>query len=579
MKRDSNKFKNMVIFSALCSLILTGCMINKQESYEKVPVDDLMMIKEDKTLYEEPMEKSVLYLTVGWNSEGKSSDYYSWKDINSHDLDWYDETDEPIHYCEARVQFGNEDGPVSTSYGYGNVSPNAVVKLKGHKASTRPQKSYLVKINSGSGNISGIKSFALNKCFGDPFRFLNKLSYDLMSDTDELLSVRSEFVHLYVKDKSLGDDALFEDYGLYTMTETVNKRYLSNRSFDKSGELYEVEDFDFTRHKDIIMQPTEAGFDKDSFEELLEVEGSNDYTKLINMLDALNSSNSDIKDIVNTYFDEDNLYTWMAFNILMDNKDTDTEKFYLYSPTGVDKFFIIPGDMDGSLRSDHEIMQDPKYSPGWEKGIFLYNDSLLFSRIMKNDHCVSELSERIKYLHESVLSAENVGAKSKELSAIVKERLYMPPDVMFARVTSAGYDELLSKIPEQMDNNYYAYYDSLLTPWPFHIKEPTVKDGHVILSWDESYILEGNITYDVELSRSWDFASLTKADSDLTATSIDVGALNTGQYFVRVRAKADNDTEQIQEAYEYYNTEKGSTVHGVMCFYVNDDGTVTESVF
>ncbi len=269
----------------------------------------------------------------------------------------------------------------------------------------------------------------------------------------------------------------------------------------------------------------------------------------------------------------------MAFNILLDNKKSDTEKFYLYSPTGINKFYIIPGDMDSSLQGDYELIQDSEYSSGWEKGIYLYNDSVLFSRIMKNSQCVSELSERIKYLHESVLSAENVNNKAKELSEIVKEHLYLPPDMMYARVSSDNYDALLSMLPAQLDNNYYAYYDSILTPWPFHINEPLLKEGHVVLTWDESYILEGNITYDVKLSKSWDFASVIKAESNLSSTSFDVGALQPGQYFVSVRAKSDNGTGQEQEAYEYYNTETEKVAHGVMCFYVNEDGTLVKSFF
>ena len=559
-------------------LSLPACETQKT-SYEKASADKFMSVRDKDELYEAPIEEPVLYLTVGWYSNPTKADHYSWSDINGHDMSWYELNGEAIHYCEALVQFGNEESPGSTNFGYGSLSPNATVRLVGNKASKRPQKSYKVKINSGSGSVSGIKSFNLNKSFGDPFRFLNKLSYDLMADVDSLLSLRSGLVHLYVKDKSLGEDQLFVDYGLYTMTESVNKRYLSNRDLSSAGELYEIENFDFKRHADVIMQPTDANFDQRKFETLLEAEGSNDYSKLINLLDALNSDSSDITDIIKKYFDEDNLYSFMAFNILMDNKDTDTENFYLYSPLGYEKFYFIPGDMDGSLREDYELMRDPDYNPGWEKGIYLYNDSVLFSKILKNKECVNKLSDYVKELHESVLSPENVSQKANELSKSVKPYLFSLPDMKYAKVTDTEYDKLTSMIPEQMEENYYTYFDSILTPWPFHINEPIVKNRNIILNWDASYILEGNVSYDITLSDTWSLKNVLMNKTDLTDTSLDIGSLEPGQYFVKVTAKSDNDYDLQQEAYEYYNSETKKTVHGVMCFYVDDDGKVTKLTY
>ena len=570
------------IFIVMCIsgllMSLSGCMAQEQ-SFAKASVEQQMAVRDNEALYETPLEESVLYLTVGWKSYSQNSDRYSWSDINSHDITWYETHNEPIHYCDALVQFGNEEGSVSTSYGYGTMSPNATVRLIGRKASKRPQKSYKIKINSGSGNISGIKNFNLTKSFGDPFRFLNKLSYDLMTEIYPLLSQRSNFVHLYVKDKSLGTDQLFVDYGLYTMTESVNKRYLSNRNLDSTGELYEVENFDFGRHENVIMQPTDSRFNQLEFEQLLEAEGSNDYSKLIKMLDDVNDDSKDIEEIVRTYFDEDNLYSFMAFNILMDNKDTGTENFYLYSPMGIDKFYIIPVDTDGALREKYELLRDTDYSAGWKKGIYLYTGSVLFSKILKNTNCITKLSGYIQNLHETVLSPDNVSEKANVLANIVKPYLFSLPDMRYARVTKEEYTKLLSGISTQMEENYYSYYDSILTPWPFHINEPVLQNGKLRLNWDESYILEGKISYDVELSDTWSFKKLLMSKTNIDKTSLDIEPLAPGQYFLKVTAKSDNGYDLQQEAYEYYNTETKKTIHGVMCFYVKDDGTVTKLTY
>ena len=579
MKRDSliNKLFFIICLLGFASL-LSSCG-NSKDSYKKASKEELVTVRDNKTIYETPLSEPVLYLTVGWESGSKTSKYYSWNDINEHSLSWYHDNNEKIRYCEALVQFGNEESPGPGSFGYGSFSPNATVRLVGNKASKRPQKSYKIKINSGSGNISGVKNFNLKKSFGDPFRFLNKLSYDLMTDIDSLLSIRTGLVHLYVKDKSLGENQLFVDYGLYTLTESVNKRYLSNRDLSSTGELYEIENFDFGRHEDVIMQPTDSRFDQKKFEMLLEAEGSNDYSKLINMLDALNSDSGNIEDVVRTYFDEENLYSFMAFNILMDNKDTDTEKFYLYSPLGYEKFYFIPGDMDGALREQYELIRDPDYDAGWEKGIYLYTDSVLFSKIIRNKECVNKLNEYIKNLHESVLSPDNVSEKATELSKTVKPYLFSLPDMKYARVTKEEYDKLVSGISSQMEDNYYSYYDSILTPWPFHINEPSVKDGRIVLNWDASYIINGNISYDVTLSDTWSFKKVLLNKTDLTTTGLEIDSLAPGQYFLKVVAKSDNGYDLQQEAYEYYNTETKKTIHGIMCFYVKEDGSITKLTY
>ena len=556
-------------------LMLAGCG-QMSDSYEKAPVSSYIDVVDKESLYDEELEKPVMYLTVGRNTTGIDPEK-SWNEINAHSLSWYEENGKNIYDCDALVQFGNEDGPTSDGYGYTNMSSNATVRLSGIKASERQQKSYRIKINSGSGNIGGIKTLILQKSFNDPFRFTNKLCFDLMSETEHMMSVRTGFVHLYVKDETESKDGLFEDYGMYTMIETVNKKYLSNRDLDSSGELYKVIDFDFARHEDAILQPTDANYDKKLFEQYLEAKGSNDYSKLIRLLEAVEDEDTAIEDIIEEYFDKDNLYTWMAFNILMNNKDTATENFYLYSPTGTNKFYIIPWDNDSALRGDYEKIKDPDYKAGWETGIYIYAGSKLFDRMIRSKACVNELSDRIDELHAGVLAPEHVSEKAKELADMVKPQVYKMPDMIFARVTQDGYDALVERLAEQIEENYDAYYESILKPWPFHIYSPENKDGHVVVSWENSTVLEGSIAYNVMITDAWDFNTRIRDERNITQNSFDMGNLPAGQYFVSVQAVSAGG--KTQEAYEYYNTEQNTKVHGVLCFYVLKDGTVVQPLY
>lgn len=536
-----------------------------QTEYSKSESSPLDTVVDSDSLYEDTLEPKVLYLTVSKGSSANNSNH-TWNELHIHDLDWYAEAGEEVYCCEATVQFGDEVGPLRGQYGFNASAPNATVRLSGAKASTRQQKNYRIELKNSSGTVSGMKSFVLQKSFTDPFRFTNKLAFDLLRQCSAMLSTRTSFVHLYVRDKTEGNEAVFMDYGLYTMVEPINKQYLKNRNLDTNGELYKVVNFDFGRHADVIMQPTSPGYSAERFEELLESKGGNDYSGLIAMLEAVNDRSVPIQNVVATYFDKDSLYSWLSFNLLLDNKDTGTENFYLYRPVESKRFYILPWDFDASLRKDYELLRDPSYSPGWKQGIFLYSGSVLFRRILESEYCTNELSEYMTALHDTVLSGENVRTTAQSMSAVVRELLYSKADRTYARVTEEDYRKLLSRLAEQIDENFYTYYDTLETPWPFHILEPEQTGGSVLLRWEASGAMNLAVSYSVELADSWDFEHPILQLSEYAGTEYEVKSLPPGQYFLRVRATAESGLSQ--EAYEFYNTEKNTLIHGVLCFYV-----------
>lgn len=537
-----------------------------QTEYQKSENSALDTVVDESSLYDDDLTPKVLYLTVSRGTAANHSDH-TWNELHIHDLDWYREVGEDVYRCEAMVQFGDEVGPLRGQYGYNAASPNATVRLSGTNSSTRQQKSYRIELKNSGGSINGMKSFVLQKSFTDPFRFTSKLAFDLLLKCDALLSTRTSFVHLYVRDQTVEKKELFVDYGLYTMIEPINKTYLKNRNLDTNGELYKIVNFDFGRHEDVIMQPTDARYSEDAFEALLESKGSNDYSGLLAMLDAVNDHSIPIQDVVKTYFDKDSLYSWIAFNLLLDNKDTGTENFYLYRPVEGKRFYIIPWDFDGALRKDYELLQDPDYAPGWQEGIFLFSESVLFQRILQSEYCTNELSEYVTALHDTILSGEAVLTAAEALAEEVTPLLYSKADRTYARVTEYDYKTLVSRLAEQVDENYYTYYDTLESPWPFHILEPEQKGGRVILRWEESTAMNMGVTYTVELDDSWNFDAPVLLLTDFEGTEYDAGQLPPGQYFLRVTAKSDSG--YTQEAFENYNTEKKTVVRGVLCFYVS----------
>lgn len=570
--------------SCLLSLTLTlsGCaaetvsngILTREESYEKAAGAELQ-VADANHLYrrEEPEEIAAVYLAVAPGNEADGTDH-TWTQI--HTVPLADQGDQP-YQCEGVFQVGDENAPTEGSFGYGQLTANCVVRLQGANASRRQQKSYRITIKDGMGSLDGMKSLVLSKSFSDPLRITNMLCFRLMEDIPALLSTRTQLVHLYVKDTAEGADALYRDYGLYTMVEPINKTYFKNRNLDGDGGIYKAVSFDFSRHEDAIMLATAPAYQKTAFEALLEVKGDPDHTRLLEMLEAVNNPNIPIGQVVNTYFDPDNLYDWLAFNLLTGNKDASTENYYLYNPTGSDRFYFLSWDCDGAFRDGYEEMRAPGQSPGWDTGVFSFYDNVLFSRILQDSACVSDLSTAVDTLYETCLTEAAVSEEAARLTAMAEDRIYSLPDRTFARGTRQQYAELAGQLGQQVTENYYRYYESLEKPAPFHIREPQLlPEGGLLLSWDEATCTQ-EVTYSIQLDDSWDFKTPLLSGDHRQETQWIIDRLPVGQYFLKVTANTGDGKSQI--AYEIYSTELKTTVYGVLCFYVLPDGSVHASYF
>lgn len=551
---------------------LSGWILTQEETYEKAEAAELQVTDALK-LYsrEEPEHIDTVYLAVAPGNEADGTDY-TWTQINTVSLE--DQGERP-YQCEGVFQLGDEEAPTEGAFGYGQLTANCVVRLQGVNASKRQQKSYRITIKDGMGSLDGMKSLVLSKSFTDPLRVTNMLCYRLMEGIPSLLSTRTQLVHLYVKDTAEGADAPYRDYGLYTMVEPINKSYFKDRNLDNDGAIYKANNFDFARHEDALKLTTERDYDAAAFEAILEVKGDQNHERLLSMLEAVNDPDIPIRQVIETYFDEDNLFGWLAFNLLTGNKEVSTQNFYLYSPTGSDRFYFISWDCDGAFRDAYEEMRAPGQSPEWNTGVFSLYDNVLFRRLLQDPHCISELSTAVDTLYENYLTEEAVSAQTELLTELVRDTVYSLPDRTFARVTQQQYDELASQVGQQVTENFYRYYESLEKPAPFHIHEPQLSTEGLLLSWDEA-ACDKEVSYTVVLDNSWDFRMPLRKD-ERTDTSWSIGTLPVGQYFLKVTANTADGQSQI--AYESYSTELKTTLYGVLCFYVLPDGSVHASYF
>lgn len=584
-RKGVNTLKKHHVFALLAALLtvltLSGCaytpgyLISEDEDWSKSEARDSQ--NDNPALYQdETAGVTVMYITVGQGNPSENTNY-TWKEVNSYPLDYYKSRGVAPYGCEACVQIGDEAGPVLGEFGYGERSANAVIRLRGENASKKPQKSYRITIKDGKGSIADQKVIILNKHSSDPLRIKNRLGFRLLKGLPGFFSVRTQFVHLYVKDKTEGGDGLFVDYGLYTKAEQINKTYLKNHGLDKDGQLYKAVDFDWTRAPALRLA-TDAQFSQTEFEKYLEIKGNQDNSKLISLLNAVNDPDIPISETVRTYFDKDNIYNWLAFQILTGNRESAYSDYYLYSSQLDDKWYFITGSNDSILSDSYELLQDPEYDCGWRKGIFAYAENRLFSAMLRDESCRAELNSAIENVMRDCLARDIINKAAQEYASYAKPYVYSYPDRIYARVTEDDYDKLISELCTEVTQHYNEFRESLDKPWPFHINPPEATQNGVLLSWEEAFMYDrSEVIYTVELSRDPEFKDMLIENRDISGQSVLSEPLLPGQYFLRVRATAPSGAEQL--AFEQYYTESGKTVLGTVCFYVTDNGGIEVSEF
>jgi len=514
-------------------------------------------------------EVKIMYLTVSsGNSEENTN--HTWSEINEYSVYDYENMGVDRYKVEGLLQVGDENGPVSGELGYGLSAPNATVQIRGQSSSASAQKNYKISLK-GNYEWNGQQTIALNKHVSEGLRFRNKLAYDLMRQIDQMMSLRTTFVHLYVKDNTSSGNGEFVDYGLYTQVEQLNKSALKVHGLNRSGQLYKVNYFEFYRYEDAIKLNTDPTYDVSKFEEYLEIKGDDDHTKLINMLEAVNNYSLDIDDILDKYFDIENLSYWMAFHILMGNLDTQSRNVYLYSPLNSNTWYFYSWDNDGMMR-ELENNYLGRETSSWEKGVSNYWGNILFQRCLKSEKYREALDNAINDLRSNALSYDNVDRLTKKYASVVKSYALSGPDKSYLPITESEYDDEVNNFATLIDVHYQNYLTSLQTPMPFYINLPTTANGKLTLSWNNSYDIQGDkITYKAIVSSTPNMSNVIgEYEGEWLNFNIDMPS--SGQYFIKVTATDSNGNEI--GAFDTYPMED-STAYSTYCFYVNSDGTVS----
>lgn len=575
MKKHTKLYTALCLGLAVSTVLLTSCNgvtngtvspvpSTSQSSKLELAATYSTKLVEDRSVYNNDKPESVVnfYLTIPEHNM-TAEHPLSWIDFNSinrPDLN----TDE--HALEVLLQEGSGQGPASGMFGYGDTRANGVINIRGKSTIRAKQKSYKIKLYDEAGLWREQRTINLVKHAYDSTRMRNKLSFDLFKSIPNFTSLRTQFVHLYVKDMTAGGNSQFVDYGLYTQIEQPNKAFLRSHGLDPNAHLYKAVNFEFREYPDNLKMVDAPDYDEIKFNMVLESKGSNDHKKLLDMLADINNYNLDIDETFDKHFDRDNFLTWMAVNILMDNFDTINQNFYIYSPLNSDKWFFLPWDYDGAWGDTEIDAINFDHRAPWQRGIANYWGNTLQSRFFKNPANVDQLIDKIEEL-KTIINPDETSKWIETYKPVVYPFVSREPDLDTLTTPIYRYLENLEQIKQLPQLSERKFKESLESPMPFFMGEVEFKKDTALFKWGVSYDLQGDdVKYHVQIAKGPSF-SKPVYDNVTSGVSVEVKGLAKGKYFWKVIAE-DAKGNQVP-AFDTYKDIDRNSYFGVREFYVD----------
>lgn len=541
-----------------------------QQDINELPlVDNVALYAND-----DPSSIVTIYVTVRKGNASENTNH-TWEEVNNATKFFFENLENvEVDKAEVIFQIGDETGPIRGEVGFGENLPNGTIQVRGNSASTRTVKSYKIELRDRTGGWRGQNTIALNKHYGDPTRIKNYLSFDLLQSVPDMTSLRTQFVHLYVKDETSDPPSEeFVDYGLFTQVEQPNRTFLRNHGLDPNGQLYKAVFFEFFRYPQEIRPVDDPQYELRAFETRLEVKGDQNHTKLISMLEAVNDPLIPIEQTFERYFNVDNYFTWMAFNILIGHTDTTSQNFYLYSPQNSEKWYFLPWDYDASLN----VLFKERFGSvfpyqNWEKGVQTYWGVVLHNRVLKVDRYRQQLDEKIEEIRP-LLTSEIINEKLAVYREVTAPFLNRTPDLFYSEEDRLEF--AYQTIPREVDTNYQRYQQSLKEPMPFFLGTPEIVDGKIRFYWNTSYDFNAeNITYQIQLSRDYEFNEVILEATTTNFPQVEFdNVLEPDTYFWRVIARNESGYQQFP--FDNYMDDLNIRHNGLQVFYVYADGTLS----
>ena len=430
-----------------------------------------------------------------------------------------------------------------------NEIVNAVFEQKGKTTRHAVQKSYRMKLDSKTVLFRNERVMQLNKHPNESSRVRNKLAFDLFKTIPNFTSLKTQFVNLWINGT---------DYGIYTHVEKVGKEFLKNRGWNEDDNLYKTQNFDFRMVSALELNDKGTPINPQAFDEIIEIERGKEQTTFVEMLHAINRedmSDTEFMQVFNKYFNRDNYITWMAVNIVVANKDTVSQNFFLFNPLYSDTFYFLPWDYDGSAR-------ETRYYAKWELGISNWWGIPLHEGFLKIKQNRDDLALMVDKIRASYITPSTIGERLDTYKPLMQPYLAQSPDV--DELTQTAWNNELNVLIPRLDENIANYKSQIGAPMPFW-QSHEYSNAILTLKWDEAIDFEGDkIVYDLVCADNPDFNNSIISESNMSAENGKISItswgevsytkslnLNSGEhYFMKVTAKEENNASSYQEAFD-----------------------------
>ena len=560
--------KKRVLLLLLLIFVLSGC--NTQYVYDESyyydqdswDIKDSVLngrpFNEEISIYEKDEDGSIrhLYLTIQTGVNRELDKEYSFADLNNYTDSELVEGEEP--FCNVIMSEGTESSSMGLSlFGFGETDANGKITIKGNTERIR-LRSYQIKLYDRGGTWNDMKTINLVKNRNDLSRMKQKLGFDLLEELENIGSLRTGFVRLFVHDTTSEGSTAYQDLGIYTYIEQPNTTYLSAHGLDTNGSLYRAEDFKFSRYPEQLREKTDSSYDLDAFEEILNIRNADTHEKLLKMLDVLQDETVAMEDLLGRYFNEENLLTYAAVNILLSNYDALMEEYLLYSPQNSLTWYLMPSSFEDAFI--HKVGKDDQKIPASFEGVgFLYNN-LLYRRYLTVPGNLEKLLSTVEDVRE-VLTADWIGQQTLIYQKSILKFLYSVPEIGLLPRAATYVEPYIASFPEIVEYNYQALLrNSQLPDTPIITKAERNGEG-ATFTFVTDNPQSGRVTqYHLEISSSPDFQVILFASAPTFAGQISVENLPSVTTFARI--VATDQTGQTQTSSNVVEDTKGDTYYG-----------------
>ncbi len=496
-------------------------------------------LHEDKGIYEQDSDIYDVYISVfpTKNDEGEMIDLSAFALHSARDHSY-----NPVLNCNVQIlSEGQKPDPLLDL-----DHKNATIRVRGNSSRGATYKSYKVKLEEEAGAFLGQKNLNINKHAGDVSKISTKLQTDLLAHMDDIASYRTYYMRLWIRDASLPEEEQeFVYYGLYTEIEQPNKTYLETRGLSSNAVMYKASDFSFALN-DALRNVDDPAYSEEEFETVLSIREGSNHEKLLAMLADVNDTTRDFGEIFETYFDEDNYLTWLAFNLLMGNEDIINHNYIIYSPENALSWYFIPWDFDGALRFGE--YRSSFSQPDSLRGIQTLNTGILHRRYFRLDGSIEKLDDKMRELLDTVITQERVEGLIDSYKPVLEKTMPLYPDIDLLDMSPAELIPYIDGMYDGILDNYEAFRRALEYPAPMFVSMPEVRsDGTIRFAWDASYSYQGRpVTYNVRVYGDPRMQDLVFEQTGIEQTEYISGqSLPEGTYYLKVTAVDSQGNEQF----------------------------------